>query len=74
MLTILPNSNAVAIIPAPSAAPANNLDIPEIENTAAHTATNVAVSVVTAINDERVFIYTPRKRVEPISVRPVLFS
>jgi hypothetical protein len=40
-----------------TAAPANNLAMPVIENTAAQIATNVAVNDVTAINDDRVFIW-----------------
>ena len=62
MLTILPSSNADAIIATLTAAPANNLAIPVTENTAAHNATKVAVNDVTAINEDRVFIVYLRKR------------
>lgn len=62
MLTILPSSNADAIIATLTAAPANSLAIPVTENTAAHNATKVAVNDVTAINEDRVFIVYLRKR------------
>ena len=56
MLTSLPNSNAVAIIPTLIAAPANNLAMPVTEKTAAHMATKVAVNEVIVISDINFFI------------------
>jgi len=56
MLTIFPSSNAAAIMPAVSAAPAKSFEIPVTENIAAHNATKVAVRVVIIVSEVFVVI------------------
>jgi hypothetical protein len=73
--TNLPNSKALAITIADTAAPANKVPIPVTENNAAHPAITKAVNETSVLKLKNLLIYSPKKtsRTSKEPVRPVIF-